>query len=284
MVSALAVALLLAKSPAFPQRIGPGNLARSVARDDAVESKAVGRTMKYRVLLPRDYDRSRERYRVLYLLHGLAGNYTDWSTRTDLARFAAALPLVIVMPEGENAWSTNAAGDGPRFEDYIAVDLVADVEQKYRVIRARYGRAIAGLSMGGYGAVKIALRHPATFAAAGSFSGAFVAVDPAYDDSMKGYTEELYRIFGPPGSETRASNDVVTMADTAATAGAPQFFVGCGAGDNTYLLRNRDLVAVLQKRGFRYEFHEVPGGHSWDYWNRAIEAFLPWLMTVFDRQ
>lgn len=255
--------------------------APRVMLDDTVQSAAVGRVMKYRVLLPEGYDGSRDRYPALYLLHGLGGDDLDWSTRTDLARLAARLRLVIVMPDGENAWYTNAADGGPRFEDYIATDLVQDVERKYRVIRARYGRAIAGLSMGGYGAIKIALRHPAEFVAAGSFSGAFRATEIAYDDSLTGsLRDEIYRVYGPAGSDTRAANDVATMASTASVAGAPVFYLDCGASD-AFLPSNRDVVAVLQKRGFTYEYHEVPGAHSWDYWNARIAVFLPWVMRRF---
>lgn len=249
--------------------------------DDSVMSSAVGRTMKYRVLLPEGYERSRERYPVLYLLHGLAGDYLDWGTRTDLARLAGRLRLVIVMPDGGNDWYTNAANNGPRFEDYIATDLVQDVERKYRVIRARYGRAIAGLSMGGYGAIKIALRHPSEFVSAGSFSGAFRATEVAYDDSLtESLKDEIYRVFGPAGSDTRAANEVATMAMTAPVAGAPAFYLDCGTSDS-FLASNREVVAALQKRGFRYEYHEVPGAHSWEYWNARIAVFLPWVMRRF---
>src|SRR6476469_2156109 len=139
MLPALALACLLIQSP-----------LSTPYQDDSVASAALARTMKYRVLLPEGYAASGERYYALYLLHGLTGDYLDWSTRTNLATLARALPLVIVMPDGENAWYTNAADKGPRFEDYIADDLVKDVESKYRVIRSRYGRAIAGLSVGGY--------------------------------------------------------------------------------------------------------------------------------------
>lgn len=245
--------------------------------NDSVQSAAVGRVMPYRVLLPEAYERSRDRYPVLYLLHGLGGDDRDWSTRTNLARLAARLRLVIVMPDGDNAWYTNAANDGPRFEDYIASDLVQDVERKYRVIRARYGRAIAGLSMGGYGAIKIALRHPAEFAAAGSFSGAFRATDTAYDDSLGALKDQTYEIYGPEGSETRTANDVAAMASSAPVLGAPVLYLDCGTSD-AFLQSNRDVVATLQKRGFRYEYHELPGAHAWDYWNARIAVFLPWVM------
>jgi S-formylglutathione hydrolase FrmB len=127
----------------------------------------------------------------------------DWSTRTDLATIARSVPLVIVMPEGENAWFTNAADKGPRFEDYIADDMVKDVESKYRVIRSRYGRAIAGLSMAGYGALKMGLRHPGTFVAAAGFSSALGVTDPKFDDAMPSFKDQLYKIYGPAGSDTR---------------------------------------------------------------------------------
>lgn len=249
-------------------------------RDDTVASAALGRTMKYRVLLPDSYDQSNETYRTLYLLHGLTGDYRDWSTRTDLTRIARGLPLVIVMPDGEDAWYTNAAGKGPRFEDFVADDLVKDVERKYRVIRARYGRAIAGLSMGGYGALKIALKRPGLFMAAGGFSSALGVTDPKFDDSLTAYKDQLYKIYGPVGSETRAANDILLIAGNAKPETAPSLYLDCGTSDGL-LDESRALAAILQKRGFRYEYHELPGAHTWDYWNRRIETFLPWLMKAF---
>ncbi|MDQ3421267.1 MAG: alpha/beta hydrolase-fold protein [Acidobacteriota bacterium] len=142
----------------------------------SLQSAALGRTMKYRVLMPADYATSQRRYPVLYLLHGLGGDYKDWTTRTNLAEYSRTLPLIIVMPDGENSWYTNAANaPEERFEDYILTDLQADVAAKYRTINSRHGRTIAGLSMGGYGALKMALRRPGAFAVAASFSGAFSA-------------------------------------------------------------------------------------------------------------
>jgi putative tributyrin esterase len=269
MLPALALACLLIQSPLSQPYL-----------DDTVASAALARTMKYRVLLPDGYDTSGERYRALYLLHGLTGGYLDWSTRTNLARLAHGLPLVIIMPDGENAWYTNAADKGPKFEDYIADDLVKDVESKYRVIRSRYGRAIAGLSMGGYGALKIALKRPGTFAAAGGFSSALGVTDPAFDDRMTSFKDQLYKIYGPAGSETRTANDILLIADKAKPESAPSLYMDCGTSDGL-LDENRALTAVLQKRGLAYEYHEVPGAHTWQYWNRRVEAFLPWLMEAF---
>ncbi len=276
MLPLLTLSWLLVQAPtAQPNRSVPPPY-----RDDTVASAALGRTMKYRVLLPEGYEQSGARYRALYLLHGLAGDYMDWSTRTDLATIARSVPLVIVMPEGENAWYTNAADKGPRFEDYIADDLVKDVESKYRVIRSRYGRAIAGLSMGGYGALKIGLKRPATFAAAAGFSSALGVTDPKFDDGLTAYKEQLYKIYGPAGSETRTANDILLVVEKAVPARAPALYLDCGTEDGL-LDSNLELAAALKKRGLAYEYHEVPGAHTWDYWNRRIQAFLPWLMRAF---
>ena len=144
-------------------------------RDALFHSASLGRDMHYRVLLPRDYTRS-GRFPVLYLLHGLYGDYQNWDTRTGLENYAKDLHLIIVMPDADDSWYTNSATvAADKFEDYIAKDLIAEVDEKYRTIRDSHGRAIAGLSMGGYGAVKLALKYPELFAFAGSLSGAFNA-------------------------------------------------------------------------------------------------------------
>ncbi len=242
-------------------------------REDAVTSTALGREMKYRVLLPRGYEGSLKRYPVLFLLHGLGGDYKDWTTRTDLAAYAAALPLIIVMPDAGNGWYVEA------YEDYVTTELQADVVKKYRTINSRYGRAIAGLSMGGYGALKIALKRPAMFIVAASFSGALsatVAEDPAAARLGPSEVERLNTIFGAADSQLRKDNSVVLLASTP-RANAPYLYLDCGTTD-PWLAGNRLLAEALAKNSYNYEFHELPGGHSWDYWDRRIRQFLPLLM------
>ena len=248
-------------------------------REEAVHSPALNRTMKYRVLVPQGYDTSQRRYPVLYLLHGLTGNYTDWSTRTNIAEYTRTLPLIVVMPDGGNSWYTNAADGGGKFEDYIVTDLPADVVVKYRTVNSRYGRAIAGLSMGGYGALKLALKRPAQYAVVGSFSGAFGAtVEGRYDRMIESTkAEPLARIFGPPGSDTRQQSDVLALAAALKAPGAPYLYIDCGTSD-TLISENREVVAAIHKAGAAYEYHEIAGGHSWDYWDRRVREFLTVLM------
>lgn len=249
-------------------------------REESLQSAALGRAMKYRVLVPEHYRGSERRYPVLYLLHGLNGNYTDWTTRTNLAEYSRTLPLILVMPDGENSWYTNAAASPQdRFEDYILTDLHADVVRKYRTVNSRYGRAIAGLSMGGYGALKMALKRPAAFAVAGSFSGAFSVTQPGGIEARLNEVERerTLKIFGAGDTPGRRDNDVYALAAAAKPANTPYLYLDCGTTD--FLLEdNRKAVAAISASGLAYEYHEVAGAHSWDYWDRRIREFLPVLM------
>jgi putative tributyrin esterase len=255
-------------------------IAADRLREENVNSAALGRTMKYRVLLPDGYDASLRRYPVLYLLHGLGGNYADWTMRSNLAEYTRALPLIVVMPDAGNAWYTNAADGSERMEDYVFTDLPADVVQKFRTVNSRYGRAIAGLSMGGYGALKLAFKRPAAFAVVGAFSGAFEVTRSGRLERLIGAaeSERIARIFGPAESQTRKDSDVFSLAAALKPAAAPYVYIDCGITDNELIGANREVVAALHKAGVAYEYHEVAGGHTWDYWDRQIRQFLPVLM------
>jgi len=272
----LLLAALLLHIPAQSGAQSRSAAARS--HEESVQSAALGRAMKYRVLLPADYATSQRRYAVLYLLHGLGGDYKDWTTRTNLAEYSRTLPLIIVMPDGENSWYTNAA-DAPeeRFEDYILTDLQADVAAKYRTINSRHGRTIAGLSMGGYGALKMALKRPGSFAVAASFSGAFSATRPELLKLIPSQEEPLRRIYGDGDSPVRRENDLYTLAAAVKPGSAPYIYIDCGISDGL-VGANREVVAAFHKSGAAYEYHEVAGGHSWDYWDRRIREFLAVLM------
>ena len=254
-------------------------LAQAVAkprlREESFQSSALSRTMKYRVLVPQGYERSEKRYPVLYLLHGLTGDYKDWTTRTNLAEYTRTLSLIVVMPDGENQWYTNAADGTAKFEDYITTDLPSDVVSKYRTVNSRYGRAIAGLSMGGYGALKLALKRPAQFSVVGAFSGAFGVTRPGGYEKAIGAVEgeRLTKIFGATDSDTRKLNDVFALSAAMKPTAAPYIYIDCGTADSL-VTENREVVAALHKAGVAYEYHEIAGAHSWDYWDRRIREFL----------
>src|SRR3982074_897177 len=129
------------------------------------KSELIGQVLPYDALLPVGYAESNKRYPVLYLLHGLFGRYDDWVTRTNLAEYAAHYDVIIITPEGHDSWYTDSAGVATdKYESYFIRELISDVDERFRTIKDRRARGVAGLSMGGYGALKYGLKHPEQFA------------------------------------------------------------------------------------------------------------------------
>jgi len=241
-------------------------------RDVTFRSAALNRDMQYRVVLPASVAVG-AKLPVVYLLHGGGGGFRDWSNYSDSARFAER-GLILVMPEGDDSYYVNAA-ERPqdRYEDYIANDLVADVESKFPAAAGRANRAIVGVSMGGYGAVKLALSHPELFVFAGGVSP---AVDvPSRPFSIKRIQQWRHHrsIFGPLGSQARRNGDPFVLARSADIARAPYLFLTCGEQEGL-LPADRDFAALLEHRHFRYEFHVAPGGHDWNQWDKRLPSMF----------
>jgi putative tributyrin esterase len=244
------------------------------------QSKLVNASLPYNVILPPDYRASSAtRYPVLYLLHGLGGHYSDWLTRTNVADYAARYRMIVVMPEGNDGWYVDGAdGSNDKYETQILKELIPDVDNRYRTVQSRYGRAIAGLSMGGYGAIKYGLKYPSTFAFAGSLSGAF-GVTRYTEKEMSGASwEPFLKTFGPAGSDTRNANDVfeITKALTAGRiASLPYFYFDCGTEDAArHVNANRELSGVFLEKRIAHEYRELPGDHSWAYWDQQVPEVL----------
>jgi putative tributyrin esterase len=247
----------------------------SRAEEAAFHSPSLDRDMHYLVLLPHDYRNgdhgNGRRFPVLYLLHGLYGDYKNWDTRTSLESYAKTMSFLIVMPDADDSWYTNSATvSRDKFEDYITQDLIAEIDRKYRTIPEKRSRAIAGLSMGGYGAVKLALKHPELFAFAASLSGAFDAAGDL-DRLRPEFRAKLLEVFGDAANRTRAENDVFLLLKTAHDD--PYFYLACGS-DDFFLDTNRALAAQLSSQKVPYEYHETAGGHTWEYWDAALNPML----------
>ncbi len=230
-------------------------------------SRALGRTMAYQVFLPARTGR----VPVVYLLHGHGGNVGNWFSATSVAGVAERLGLAVVTPEGGDSWYVN--GPGGRWMDYVVDDLVAEVEGRWPVARDRTGRAIAGLSMGGYGALNIALQRPERFALAASMSG---ALDTPRDISVfdpTGARPDIPPVFGPAGSATRRDNDIYARVRHAMPAALPFVYLDCGLED-PWVAVNREFASRLDTLGIAHAFHTPSGGHDWTYWNRQIAEVL----------
>ena len=199
------------------------------------QSESLGQERAFNILLPLDYDSSTSRYPVLYLLHGYGDDNTAWSYMTNLSGYAARHELIVVMPDASNSWYVNGVADPKaRFEDYIVKDIIGYVDSHYRTVPLPRARAVAGLSMGGYGAAFLGLKHHTLFTAIGTFSGALTAahdVPTEHDtEQVREFQQEILPVFGPPGSPEREQRDPLALVEKVPPAEMPMIYVACGPG------------------------------------------------------
>ena len=211
-------------------------------------------------------------FATFYLLHGLSDDYTIWLRRTSVERYATRHPLMIVMPDGFRGFYTNNAA-GPAYATYVAKELIETVERIFPAKRSRESRGIGGLSMGGYGALRLALGFPDLFAAATSHSGAVLHGSrnhPRVGGSLG--EAEFRQIFGeqPVGTD----HDVLALARQAQSRGSlPHLRIDCGVDDGL-LEDNRALHAKFDGLRVPHEYEEFPGGHDWEYWDAHVQEAL----------
>ena len=243
-----------------------------------LDSKLMARKISYRVVLPIDYGASNEttRYSVIYLLHGLTGNFANWTNKTKLAEYASKQKFIVVTPDGANGWYTDSATvANDKYESYIVKELIPEIDKNFRTIADRRGRAIAGLSMGGYGAVKFGLKYPEMFSLVGTFSGALGAA--SYSEKNAGAIGKgIDAIYGPDESETRKANDIFKLIreltpDRIKTL--PFIYQSCGTEDFLFK-NNHDFLALLIEKKIPHEYREHPGGHDWTFWDAQVKEFL----------
>lgn len=224
-------------------------------------SQALSKMSELWVVLPDHWDGTP--LPVLYLLHGLSDDASAWIRRSSIERHAGAHRMLVVMPDGGRGWYTNAREPSQnRYEDHI-LEVVDRVDGLFNTVADRGGRAIGGLSMGGYGAVKLGLKHAARFGSIHSHSG---ALDSLRDDER--WPEEKRLIFGQPPA---ASEDCFALAASAEPR--PALRIDCGV-DDFLIEHNRRFHAELEALGYAHEYEEHPGDHNWGYWDRHVVAAL----------
>lgn len=241
------------------------------------ESKLLAREMSYRIILPAAYKQAeKRRFPVIYLLHGRGGNYQDWTNLTKITQYSYAYDFIIVMPDGgrESWYADNANLPNEKRESYIIKELIPEIDAKYRTIAERQNRIIAGLSMGGYGAVKFALKYPEKFSLAGSFSGAMDAV--VKTQNYKHLIKSVADVFGDESSTARKENDIFRMIGEASAEKIKEFpflFIVCGTEDHQFQ-SNRDFAALLIEKKVPHEYRQKPGVHNWAFWDAEVREFL----------
>ena len=248
-------------------------------QNNSLNSKLMSRKMPFRVILPRGYSANKSdgpRYSVIYLLHGLTGHFDNWTDKTKLAEYAVKHNFIIVTPEGDNGWYTDSvSAPNDKYESYIVKELIPEIDKNYRTLADRKSRAIAGLSMGGYGGLKFGMKYPDMFTLAGSFSGA-LGVTSFSDGRDAVFSKTINAVFGPADSETRKANDLFGLVKALTpekTKTLPFLYVDCGTEDFLFQ-NNRDFIQLLIEKKVPHEFRELPGAHDWTYWNSQVEQFL----------
>lgn len=213
-------------------------------------------------------------YQVLYLYHGTTGDNWDWMRFSSIERYAEDHCLAIVMPDVANS-SFHNIRDSYAYENYVAKELPRIIEWTFPVSRRRKDKFIAGLSMGGLGVMKIALKNPADYAACASLSGAFFLPEAiekrraapwaaAYDKDEKllGTDEDPYWL------TERVMREKIDY---------PKLYLCCGMDDELCRDCNADLRAHMDRIGMRYTWHEQPGKHEWAFWDKEIQLIMNWL-------
>lgn len=233
-------------------------------------SQALGRTVTMNVILP-SADTPAP-WKTLYLLHGFSDDYSIWERRTSIERYADAYGIAVIMPTTGIKWYTDT-WMGENYFTYISDELIKITRRMFpKLSRDRSDTYVAGLSMGGYGAVKCALSRPDIFSRAASLSG---ALDVHHvRTSRAGIGSEVFweDIFGP---ETSPKDDIAALA-TNLTENRPELFIWCGTEDFLYPvnLRMRDRLKAL---GYNLAYSESAGIHDWFYWDREIRNVLRWI-------
>lgn len=230
-------------------------------------SRSLKKASAFNVIFPDDPSKARP-WSTFYLLHGLSDDHTIWARRTSIERYVQDLPLVVVMPDGGRGWYTNAV-EGYAHEDDVIRDIVGLVDRTFPVRAERAGRAIGGLSMGGYGAVKLGLKHHEMFCSVNSHSGALAFAR----DEKKGkeLSPEFARIFGP--SPKDGPEDPFAIVDQIDHGRIPAIRIDCGTED--FLLdHNRDFHKHLEERHIPHEYEEYTGNHNWSYWDQHVQEAI----------
>ena len=210
---------------------------------------------------------------VLYLLHGLSDDHTAWTRFARVESYVEDLPLIVVMPDGERSFYTDSVSNPKAaFETFVVRDLIGFVDANFRTIPDRSGRVVGGLSMGGYGALKLAFKHQELFCAAVSHSGAVeFATRPREYEEYPDWEAEWAPIFGedPRGGP----EDLFALAEHADGTTLPALRIDCGV-DDFLIEHNRRLHEHLEALGIPHEYAEYPGGHTWEYWDEHVREAI----------
>lgn len=247
-------------------------------------SSALKRTVPMTVILPVDKVFGGEEesgakpcFKTLYLLHGLLGNCTDWAMNTRILQWAEAKNLAVVMPSGDNSFYVDQLTPNNDYGDFIGRELVEITRKMFPLSHRREDTFLAGLSMGGFGAIRNGLVYSETFGYIAGLSSALHFFEMPFDSTGRSLMREE-GVFGnlPQASLTNKNPRVALQQLQARKVPLPKFYMACGLQDSL-LLANRSFRDFLLEQGAQLTYEETEGEHNWDFWNDQIQKVLAWL-------
>ncbi|MCD4827254.1 MAG: esterase family protein [Acholeplasmataceae bacterium] len=239
-----------------------------------LSSSELDMNVSVNVIYP-EHVQDNKKVKVLYLLHGYYGHYMDWMRLSSIERYASKYQLCVVMPSVDNSYYTNNAV-GVNYFNYVSTELPKIIENMFHVSDKAEDRFVCGLSMGGYGALKIGLTYPDRYHKIASLSGA-IDVDRLYSTHMDDPRQKRFEYsFGKfPVKGTK--HDIYHLIDQLGnTKKVPGIFLACGTEDFLYN-DHLKFKAYLEEKQIDYVNKEVPGGHEWRLWDLFVQDVLIWM-------
>lgn len=237
-------------------------------------SEALQRTVPLQVILPVESPTAPQKFKTLYLLHGLHGSCVDWVANTRIRRWAEAKNLAVVMPSGDNSFYVDRPASGNCYGEFIGRELVEVTRRMFPLSDKREDTFIGGLSMGGFGALRNGLKYRGNFGAIVSLSGAVDVLHMPMSPAETAFGEAL---FGPAQeSIVSDKNPRVLIKRLKGRSELPRVYLCCGTED-PLLEQSRKARELLEDAGFDVTYEEGPGRHDWDFWDAYIKKVLDWL-------
>ncbi|MCX6568947.1 MAG: alpha/beta hydrolase family protein [Candidatus Aminicenantes bacterium] len=294
---ALAAAIVLGLAVGQPLLSWGGPASGQVLEGLRFNSRVLGRDVPYAIYLPPDYATSSRRYPVVYLLHGFSDDESGWIQFGEVNMAADKAisdreipPMIIVMPDGGVSWYINDSQNKVRYEDMFVQELIPHIDRTFRTRPSREFRGISGLSMGGWGTLVYALRHPELFAACAAFSAGIWPDEEILGMKQDTWDEDLGPVFGAGLSGKDRLTPYfrqVNPLDLAKSLPVEslkkvRFYIDCG--DDDFLIKgNCALHFVLTDRKIPHEFRVRDGAHTWIYWRTGIVEGLAFIGRSFER-
>jgi len=290
--------ILFALPFAFIAMIASAQPMGKVVETQTIQSKVLGKNVNYTVYLPADYSTSQRTYPVVYLLHGFTDDNTGWLQFGEINRYADKAiadgiipPMIIVMPNGDSSFYINSYDGKENYEDFFVNEFMPAVEKEFRIKAEKKYRGVAGLSMGGYGTLIYALKHPDLFAAAAPFSAAVWDDDAISSMPDANYDVVIGKLFGKglKGksrlTKTWYDNAILKIVADKSVDELKKVRYWIDCGDDDFLIKGNCLLHIaLTEKKVPHEFRVRDGAHNWTYWRTGITDALQFIGDSFHQK